>query len=160
MEDYLAVLKEVFDFPAIKALVSRSDFSLVFDALHAVTGAYAGPIFVSELGASPDSVRRAVMPAVIPIQACMHCCDKGLAVFTTGPRPPGLQARPHVRAHLRRVCCRNGTPLEDFGGGHPDPNLTYAKDLVDVMWRDDAAVLGAASDGDGDRNMILGRWPM
>ncbi len=57
VEDYLAVLKEVFDFPAIKALVSRSDFSLVFDALHAVTGAYAGPIFVSELGASPDSVR-------------------------------------------------------------------------------------------------------
>lgn len=48
-------------------------------------------------------------------------------------------------------------PKEDFGGGHPDPNLTYAKDLVDLMWKDDAPVFGAASDGDGDRNMILGR---
>lgn len=54
--DYLATLKEVFDFPAIKALVTRPDFSLVFDAMHAVTGAYAGPIFVNELGASTDSV--------------------------------------------------------------------------------------------------------
>lgn len=48
-------------------------------------------------------------------------------------------------------------PKEDFGGGHPDPNLTYAKDLVDLMWKDDAPLFGAASDGDGDRNMILGK---
>ncbi len=59
MQDYLAVLKGVFDFPAIKALLQRSDFSMVFDAMHAVTGAYAGPIFVGELGASPDSVKQA-----------------------------------------------------------------------------------------------------
>ncbi len=51
----------------------------------------------------------------------------------------------------------NGTPLPDFGGGHPDPNLTYAKNLVDVMFSDNAPDFGAASDGDGDRNMILGR---
>ena len=51
----------------------------------------------------------------------------------------------------------NGVPLEDFGGGHPDPNLTYAKDLVAEMYGDDAPDFGAASDGDGDRNMILGR---
>ena len=51
----------------------------------------------------------------------------------------------------------NCVPLEDFGGGHPDPNLTYARDLVDVMYGDDAPDFGAASDGDGDRNMILGR---
>eukprot|EP00887_Chlorella_sp_A99_P006392 scaffold3.g6392.t1 len=51
---------------------------------------------------------------------------------------------------------RNGTPLPDFGGGHPDPNLTYAHDLVEHMYGPDAAVLGAASDGDGDRNMVLG----
>ena len=50
----------------------------------------------------------------------------------------------------------NGTPLTDFGGGHPDPNLTYAKELVEVMFADAAPTLGAASDGDGDRNMILG----
>lgn len=52
---------------------------------------------------------------------------------------------------------QNGTPLEDFGGGHPDPNLVYAHDLVEVMYGEDAPDFGAASDGDGDRNMILGR---
>lgn len=47
-------------------------------------------------------------------------------------------------------------PLEDFGGGHPDPNLAHAKELVKRMFADDAPAFGAASDGDGDRNMILG----
>jgi hypothetical protein len=51
----------------------------------------------------------------------------------------------------------NGEPLEDFGGGHPDPNLTYAHELVEIMAGVDAPDFGAASDGDGDRNMILGR---
>ncbi len=51
----------------------------------------------------------------------------------------------------------NGEPLPDFGGGHPDPNLTYAKELVDELFGDNAPDFGAASDGDGDRNMILGR---
>ena len=51
----------------------------------------------------------------------------------------------------------NGEPLPDFGGGHPDPNLTYAHDLVETMFGADAPDFGAASDGDGDRNMILGR---
>ncbi|MBE9211125.1 alpha-D-glucose phosphate-specific phosphoglucomutase [Plectonema cf. radiosum LEGE 06105] len=51
----------------------------------------------------------------------------------------------------------NGKPLEDFGGGHPDPNLVYAHELVDILFGDNAPDFGAASDGDGDRNMILGR---
>lgn len=51
----------------------------------------------------------------------------------------------------------NAVPLEDFGGGHPDPNLTYAHDLVEIMYGNDAPDFGAASDGDGDRNMILGK---
>ena len=51
----------------------------------------------------------------------------------------------------------NGVPLEDFGGGHPDPNLVYAADLVGMTHGDDAVDFAAASDGDGDRNMILGR---
>jgi len=105
--DYLAVLKEVFDFGMLKAFVSRPDFTMVFDAMHAVTGPYAKAIFVQELGAKPESIV-------------------------------------------------NGTPLPDFGKGHPDPNLTYAHDLVELQWSDKAAVLGAASDGDGDRNMVLG----
>ncbi len=52
---------------------------------------------------------------------------------------------------------QNGIPLEDFGGGHPDPNLVYAHDLVEVMFGENAPDFGAASDGDGDRNMILGK---
>ena len=50
----------------------------------------------------------------------------------------------------------NATPLEDFGGGHPDPNLIYAKHLVDLSNSLQSPELLAASDGDGDRNMILG----
>ncbi|KAK2994276.1 hypothetical protein RJ640_022929 [Escallonia rubra] len=80
----------------------------IFDAMHAVTGAYAKPIFVDKLGASPDSIL-------------------------------------------------NGVPLEDFGHGHPDPNLTYANELVDILYGENGPDFGAASDGDGDRNMILGR---
>jgi phosphoglucomutase len=52
---------------------------------------------------------------------------------------------------------RNGTPLPDFGGHHPDPNLVHARALYDDMMADDAPDLGAASDGDGDRNLIIGR---
>ncbi|EOA14817.1 hypothetical protein CARUB_v10028132mg [Capsella rubella] len=107
VSDYLELMEDVFDFDLIRGLLSRSDFGFMFDAMHAVTGAYAKPIFVDNLGAKPDSIS-------------------------------------------------NGVPLEDFGHGHPDPNLTYAKDLVDVMYRDDGPNFGAASDGDGDRNMVLG----
>jgi phosphoglucomutase len=52
---------------------------------------------------------------------------------------------------------RNGTPLEDFGGHHPDPNLVHARELYDLMMGPDAPDFGAASDGDGDRNLIIGR---
>ena len=52
---------------------------------------------------------------------------------------------------------RNGTPLEDFGGHHPDPNLVHARELHQLMMAPGAPDLGAASDGDGDRNLIIGR---
>jgi len=51
----------------------------------------------------------------------------------------------------------NGVPSEDFGHGHPDPNLVHAHELVELLTGPDAPDFGAASDGDGDRNMILGR---
>jgi phosphoglucomutase len=51
---------------------------------------------------------------------------------------------------------RHGIPLEDFGGGHPDPNLTYAHELAELLMGSDVYRFGAACDGDGDRNMILG----
>ncbi|WP_054009121.1 alpha-D-glucose phosphate-specific phosphoglucomutase [Cypionkella psychrotolerans] len=52
--------------------------------------------------------------------------------------------------------CINATPLPDFGGMHPDPNPTWAKALMDEMFGDNAPDFGAASDGDGDRNMVVG----
>jgi phosphoglucomutase len=51
----------------------------------------------------------------------------------------------------------NAVPLPDFGQGHPDPNLTYAHELVEILYGENAPDFGAASDGDGDRNMILGK---
>ena len=51
----------------------------------------------------------------------------------------------------------NAEPLPDFGGGHPDPNLVHAKELVERLQGDNALDFGAASDGDGDRNMVLGK---
>lgn len=54
------------------------------------------------------------------------------------------------------ACLMNCEVSETFGGGHPDPNLTYAHDLVDILYGNDSPDFGAASDGDGDRNMILG----
>ncbi|MEO6446462.1 MAG: alpha-D-glucose phosphate-specific phosphoglucomutase, partial [Gemmatimonadaceae bacterium] len=67
-----------------------------------------------------------------------------------------------VEIFERRLGAKSGTvihgvPLADFGGGHPDPNLTYAHELVEEAFGADAPDFGAASDGDGDRNMILGR---
>jgi phosphoglucomutase len=51
----------------------------------------------------------------------------------------------------------NGEPLEDFGGHHPDPNMVHAHELVESLSAQDAPDFGAACDGDGDRNLILGR---
>jgi phosphoglucomutase len=51
----------------------------------------------------------------------------------------------------------NGTPLPDFGGNHPDPNLVHAKELCDLVLSNNGPAFGAASDGDGDRNLIIGR---
>ena len=52
---------------------------------------------------------------------------------------------------------RNFVPLPDFGGHHPDPNLVHAKELYDLMMSSDGPDFGAASDGDGDRNLIIGK---
>jgi len=105
--DYAELMAEIFDFDALAGLL-RSDFRMVFDAMHAITGPYARAILEDRLGAPAGTVI-------------------------------------------------NGEPLEDFGGGHPDPNLAHAKELVAILFGDNAPDFGAASDGDGDRNMILGR---
>ncbi|HKJ70877.1 MAG TPA: alpha-D-glucose phosphate-specific phosphoglucomutase [Gammaproteobacteria bacterium] len=105
--DYKALMAELFDFDQLRALLGSGDFSMVFDAMHAVTGPYARALLEDELGAPAGTVI-------------------------------------------------NGDPKPDFGGGHPDPNLEYAHDLVDRLYGDNPPDFGAASDGDGDRNMILG----
>lgn len=71
----------------------------------------------------------------------------------TGPYARALLVE---RFGLPDDAVQNWVPKPDFGGGHPDPNLTYAKSLVDAM-KSEGLNFGAASDGDGDRNMILGK---
>jgi phosphoglucomutase len=72
----------------------------------------------------------------------------------TGPYATEILER-HLGAPVGTVL--NGDPKPDFGGGHPDPNPIWAKPLVDLVMGPDAPDFAAASDGDGDRNMILGR---
>ncbi|ONM08525.1 phosphoglucomutase1 [Zea mays] len=112
--NYIKLMKTIFDFEAIKKLLTSPKFTFCYDALHGVAGAYAKHIFVEELGADESSL--------------LNC-----------------------------------VPKEDFGGGHPDPNLTYAKELVERMGLGKSSSnveppeFGAAADGDADRNMILGK---
>jgi phosphoglucomutase len=107
VSDYAELMQSIFDFDAIRTLLTSGKFSLRVDSMHAVTGPYATTIIEGLLGAPKGSVM-------------------------------------------------NGIPLEDFGKGHPDPNLVYAHELVEVLFAPNAPDFGAASDGDGDRNMILG----
>ena len=72
----------------------------------------------------------------------------------TGPYAQALLVQ---RLGASQDALMNCVPLPDFGGGHPDPNPTYAHELMEVMFAADAPDFGAASDGDGDRNMIVGR---
>lgn len=118
-ESHVQLLKTIFDFDAIKSLLDRSDFTMIYDSMHGVNGPYSKSVFVEELG-QPESV------------------------------------------------LTNHIPKDDFNGGHADPNLTYAKELVAAMGLNakgdkidvptDRTIpsFGAAADGDGDRNMILG----
>ncbi|CBF83845.1 PGMU_EMENI Phosphoglucomutase (Glucose phosphomutase) (PGM) [Aspergillus nidulans FGSC A4] len=106
-EDYVSMMKEIFDFDLIRSFLKKHpDFKVLFDGMHGVTGPYGIDIFVNELG--------------LPSSSTMNCI----------PKP-------------------------DFGGGHPDPNLVYAHELVEAVDKN-GIHFGAASDGDGDRNMIYG----
>ncbi|AOG09676.1 alpha-D-glucose phosphate-specific phosphoglucomutase [Agrobacterium sp. RAC06] len=105
--DYADLMETLFDFPAIRALISGG-FRVVIDSMSAVTGPYAVEILEKRLGAPSGSVR-------------------------------------------------NEIPLPDFGHHHPDPNLVHAKELYDDVMSADGPDFGAASDGDGDRNMVVGK---
>ncbi|KXL45533.1 hypothetical protein M433DRAFT_4477 [Acidomyces richmondensis BFW] len=105
-EDYVKMLKDIFDFDLIKKfLKDHPDFKVLFDGLSGVTGSYGVDIFEKELGLKGST--------------------------------------------------QNCVPKPDFGGHHPDPNLVYAHSLVEAVDKN-GIQFGAASDGDGDRNMIYG----
>ncbi len=140
VEAYAELMESLFDFAAIRTLL-KGGFRIKFDAMHAVTGPYAREIFVNRLGAPSTRYWRSQPFAGEGAMRPRH----GAA------EPTGAG----VAASADSVM--NAIPLPDFGGGHPDPNLTYAHELVEILYGDNAPDFGAASDGDGDRNMILGK---
>lgn len=102
-KSYVELMKTIFDFPKLRGLIrgteTRQPFNVLIDSMNGVTGVYVQKIFLEEIGALQDNVRRII-------------------------------------------------PLDNFGEIHPDPNLTYAKDLVDKVKEDDYD-FGVAFDGDG-----------
>ncbi len=93
-----------------------------------------------------DAIRAAVHDGLSMAFDAMHA--------VTGPYATEILER---RLGFRVGTVHNGVPLEDFGGHHPDPNLVHAQVLYDLMMSPDAPAIGAASDGDGDRNLIIGK---
>ena len=140
VEAYAELMESLFDFAAIRSLLNNG-FRIKFDAMHAVTGPYAQEILVNRLGAPSTRYWRSQPFA-------------GEGAMRPLPHP---SAPPHRVVAAPPDSVMNAVPLPDFGGGHPDPNLTYAHELVEILYGEDAPDFGAASDGDGDRNMILGR---
>lgn len=92
------------------------------------------------------AIRRAVAGGFTMAFDAMHA--------VTGPYATEILER---RLGFAAGAVRNGTPLEDFGGHHPDPNLVHARALYELMMGPAAPDFGAASDGDGDRNLIIGK---
>lgn len=142
-EEYVAVLKECFDFDALKQFMKeRHEFSMLFDGMHGAGGPFAQRVLVEELG----------MPKVRK-KGLLHFYLYGVTILTLY----------FCQSTLMRC-----DPRPDFGKCHPDPNLTYAAVLVKKMGLlpDGSAdpnvdlstvpALGAANDGDGDRNLIAG----
>ena len=102
----------------------------------------------------------ALMETLFDFAAIRRAVDGGLTMAfdamsaVTGPYAVEILER---RLGFAAGTVRNATPLEDFGGRHPDPNLVHARALYETMMATDAPDFGAASDGDGDRNLIIGK---
>ncbi len=101
----------------------------------------------------------ALMQDIFDFDAIRNLLDQDFSfVFDAMHAVTGPYAKVIFEGLLKapRGTVMNGEPKDDFAGGHPDPNLTYAHELVDILYGENAPDFGAASDGDGDRNMILG----
>ncbi|MHB1238428.1 MAG: alpha-D-glucose phosphate-specific phosphoglucomutase [Gallionella sp.] len=138
--DYAELMESLFDFAAIRALLAGG----VVQSGTQTSGTETPPLrplpqsagYASNVSGARFRIRFDAMHAV------------------TGPYAREILVN---RLGAPADSMMNAVPLPDFGGGHPDPNLTYAHELVEVLYGEDAPDFGAASDGDGDRNMILGR---
>jgi phosphoglucomutase len=131
----------------------------------------AGDVALDRLGETRlgDTVLEVIDPVADyeALMASLFDFERIAALLESGfrLRYDGMSAitGPYARAILERTLGAapgsvfNGEPLEDFGSHHPDPNPVYARALMQTMMVPDAPDFGAASDGDGDRNMILGR---
>jgi phosphoglucomutase len=101
-----------------------------------------------------------LMASLFDFAAIRHLLASGFHIkFDAMHAVTGPYAKEIIERHLGAPTgsVMNAVPLPDFGNGHPDPNLTYAHELVDIVYGVHAPDFGAASDGDGDRNMILGK---
>ncbi|MGH0143277.1 UNVERIFIED_CONTAM: hypothetical protein FKN15_031868 [Acipenser sinensis] len=181
VESYANMLRNIFDFAALKELLSgQKQLQIRLDAMHGVVGPYVKKILCEELGAPANSAVNCVpledFGGHHPDPNLTYAADlvetmKGGeydfgAAFDGDGGCEGLHGacRP-VEPWISILCeelgapansAVNCVPLEDFGGHHPDPNLTYAADLVETM-KGGEYDFGAAFDGDGDRNMVLGK---
>ncbi|MGO8755174.1 MAG: alpha-D-glucose phosphate-specific phosphoglucomutase [Gallionellaceae bacterium] len=140
VSDYAELMESLFDFAAIRALltggIAQSDAQKSYTETPPLRPLPQSAGYASNVSGARFRIKFDAMHAV------------------NGPYAQEILER---RLGAPAGSVMNAVPLEDFGGGHPDPNLTYAHELVEVMYGDDAPDFGAASDGDGDRNMILGK---
>jgi phosphoglucomutase len=120
--------------------------------------AQVGDMVVEVIDAVADYA--ALMEQLFNFEAIRAAAKQGLSMAfdamhaVTGPYATEILER---RLGFPAGTVRNGVPLEDFGGHHPDPNLVHAAELYDLMMSPAAPTIGAASDGDGDRNLIIGK---
>lgn len=134
VDDYLELMKEIFDFESIRNLIGGNQ--------------------PEQLKVLIDSMHGGWYPYTVDYNRCNPKKKKmSSSISVTGPYVQRIFVQ---ELNAPRESVVNVTPLQDFGGHHPDPNLTYAKDLVCSM-QQGIAGFGAAFDGDGDRNMILGQ---
>ena len=158
--DYAELMESLFDFAAIRALLKdgmtrcaqASGAGIPSPRLLPQSAGYAITSDLASVVGSPSRMASSSTSNVSEAHSFRIRFDAMHAV--TGPYAREIFVN---RLGADAASVMNAVPLPDFGNGHPDPNLTYARELVEILYGDNAPDFGAASDGDGDRNMILGK---